>query len=438
VTAEAAHARVRLLADASAVLERSLSGQETLDEVARLLVARLADACAIDVVGPDGRLRREGAAARAPDGRETLRRLATGDRLSPAGEHPIAQVLRDPQPRFLEDMAATVMRDVAPSEEEIERLRGVVGRSTVLVPLVARRRAVGALSLGWAQAGRRPSREEWMLIEALAQRIALAVDSALQYQERAHVAQTLQSSLLPGALPAVPGADVAAEYAAGGEGMDVGGDFYDLFAVGGQDEWALVIGDVCGKGAEAAAVTALARYTLRAVTTRSPSPAATLATLNEEMLRQMPDPRFLTAVLGHLAIAPGGGARLTIASGGHPPPVLLRAAGTPEVLRCDGTLLGVVPEARSSDCAVELAPGDAVVLYTDGITEASRDRPIRPEALAKALQDALPDGAGAIARAAVRLADRHAEGRLRDDVAVLALRLTGEAPAPPPGGPAPG
>jgi PAS domain S-box-containing protein len=435
--AEAAHARVQLLADASAILERALSARNTLDEVARLLVARLADACSIDVLGPDARLRREGAASRAAGGRETLLRLADGDRLSPSGDHPIAQVLRDAQPRFLDDVAATLMHDVAPSDDEIERLRTIAGRSAALLPLVARGRAVGVLGLGWAQAGRRPSREEWILIEALAQRIALAVDSALQYQERAHVAQMLQSSLLPGALPAVPGADVAAEYAAGGEGMEVGGDFYDLFAVGGQDEWALVIGDVCGKGAEAAAVTALARYTLRAVTTRSPSPAATLATLNEEMLRQMPDPRFLTAVLGHLAIAPDGGARLTVASGGHPPPVVLRAAGTPKVVRCAGTLLGVVPEARSSDCVVALLPGDAVVLYTDGITEASRDRPIAPEALGEALQEALPDGAGAIARAAVRLADRHAEGALRDDVAVLVLRLTGEA-APPPGGPAPG
>jgi serine phosphatase RsbU (regulator of sigma subunit) len=282
------------------------------------------------------------------------------------------------------------------------------------------------MSVGWAEAGRRPVRDEWSLIEALAQRIALAVDSALHYQERAYVARTLQQSLLPGTLPTVPGADVAAEYVAAGGGMEVGGDFYDVFAVGGHDEWALVIGDVCGKGAEAAAVTAFARYTLRAVASRSPSPAQTLATLNEEMLRQMPEPRFLTAVLGHLAIAPEGGGRLTLGSGGHLPPIVLRAGGDWDVAECRGMVLGVEPDARSVDCPVDLVPGDAIVLYTDGITEARADRPLSPFVLAESLRPLLDEGAAAIARRAVSLAEEHARerGGLRDDVAVLVVRVT--------------
>jgi serine phosphatase RsbU (regulator of sigma subunit) len=180
---------------------------------------------------------------------------------------------------------------------------------------------------------------------------------------------------------------------------------------------------VCGKGAEAAAVTALARYTLRAVSTRSRSPAATLATLNEEMLRQMPEPRFLTAVLGHLTVPPGGGAEGTLASGGHLPPILLRAGGTPELAACRGTLLGVESDARATDCPFTLGPGDALVLYTDGITEARVDRPLSPEALAAALQGSLADGAAAIARRAVALAEEQAEDGLRDDVAVLVVRI---------------
>ena len=183
----------------------------------------------------------------------------------------------------------------------------------------------------------------------------------------------------------MPGADLAAEYVPAGEGMEVGGDFFDVFAIGDEDEWALVIGDVCGKGAEAAAVTALARYTLRAVSTRSPSPAATLATLNEEMLRQMPEPRFLTAALGHLAVRPDGGASGTLASGGHLPPLVLRAGGTPEVAACSGMLLGVEPDARAVDCPFTLGPGDALVLYTDGITEARVDRPLPPRRSRRAL-----------------------------------------------------
>jgi PAS domain S-box-containing protein len=421
---EAAHARVRLLADASALLERSLSDEESVQDVAELLVARLSDSAMIDVLGRDMRIRRLGAASRTPGGDRLLARLAEGNRLQARSDHPIARTLREQQAAFLDDPAGAHMRDVARTDEELERFRAAAGRSLAVVPLVARGRAVGALSVGWHAAGRRPTRDEWSLIEALAQRIALAADSALQYQERAYVARTLQQSLLPGTLPNVPGAEVAAEYVAAGEGMEVGGDFFDVFAVGGQDEWALVIGDVCGKGAEAAAVTALARYTLRAVASRSPSPARTLATLNEEMLRQMPEPRFLTAVLGHLAIAPGGGARLTIASGGHLPPLVLRAGGGVETADCSGMVLGVEHDARSVDCPLDLAPGDAIVLYTDGITEARADRPLSPAALADALRPKLDDGVAAIARRAVALAEENARGALRDDVAVLVVRLT--------------
>jgi serine phosphatase RsbU (regulator of sigma subunit) len=379
----------------------------------------VADAAIIDVLGLDGRIRRLGAASRAPGGDAVLARLAGGERLQPRADHPIARALREQQAAFLDGPAAGYMRD----EADRARFREAAGRSLAVVPLVARGRSVGALTVGWQKAGRRPARDEWSLVEALAQRIALAVDSALQYQERAYVARTLQQSLLPGTLPAVPGADLAAEYVPAGEGMEVGGDFFDVFAIGDEDELALVIGDVCGKGAEAAAVTALARYTVRAVSTRSPSPAATLATLNEEMLRQLPDPRFLTAVLGRLALHPDGGAEGTLASGGHLPPLFLRAGGTPEVSPCSGTLLGVEPDARATDCPFTLGPGDALVLYTDGITEARVDRPLTPEALAAALQASLADGAAAIARRAVALAEEQAEDGLRDDVAVLVVRI---------------
>jgi PAS domain S-box-containing protein len=397
---EAAHARVRLLADASALLERWLSSDEALQEVAELLVARVCDACTLDVVDLGGGLRRAGADARAPDGRARL--------LAMAGDERVTRALDAEQAAFFDDLAA---------EED-----AVLGQSAALVPLVARGRAVGVLSLGWRQAGRRPARDEWSLIEALAQRIALAVDGALQYRERAHVAQTLQASLLPAALPRIPGVSIAAEYVAAGEGMEVGGDFYDAFELD-DGAWALVIGDVLGKGAEAAAVTALARYTLRAVAGRSPSPAATLATLNAELLRQKADRRFITAVLARLEPHAGGGAQLVVASGGHPPPVVLRASGATEVVPCSGTLLGVEPDASSTDCELALVPGDTLVLYTDGVTEARRDRPLTAEALAAELAATAPDGAAVLAREIVRLAERAAAGPLRDDLAALVLQL---------------
>jgi PAS domain S-box-containing protein len=397
---EAAHARVRLLADTSAMLERSLSSDEALQELAQLLVARVADACTLDVIDLAGGLRRAGADARAPDGRARL--------LAMAGDPRVARAMEAERATFLDDLG--------------RQSDNVLGHSAALVPLVARGRAVGVLSLGWRETGRRPGRDEWSLIEALAQRVALAVDGALQYRERAHVAHTLQASLLPGALPRIPGATLAAEYVAAGEGIEVGGDFYDVFALE-DGAWALVIGDVLGKGAEAAAVTALARYTLRAVAGRSRSPSATLATLNDEMLRQKADRRFVTAVVVRMEPRPGGGARLVVACGGHPPPIVLRADGTPEVVPCTGTLLGVEPDALSTDHGLDLEPGDTLVLYTDGVTEARRDLPLTPEALAAALIGTAPDGATVVAREVVRLAEDAAAGPLRDDLAALVVAL---------------
>ena len=397
---EAAHARVRLLADTSALLERSLSSDAALQEVAELLVARVADACSIDVVDFAGGLRRAGADARAPDGRGRL--------LGMAGDARVLRAFEAEQVTFLDELGG--------------RDDDVLGHSAALVPLVARGRPVGVLSLGWREAGRRPARDEWSLIEALAQRIALAVDGALQYRERAHVAQTLQASLLPAALPTIPGASLAAEYVAAGEGVEVGGDFYDVFSLDG-GAWALVIGDVLGKGAEAAAVTALARYTLRALAARSRSPSVTLATLNDEILRQDEGRRFVTAILGRLEPRAEGGARLVLANGGHPPPLVLRATGSAEVVPCSGTLLGVDPDAHSSDHALDLAPGDTLVLYTDGVTEARRDHPLSAEALAEALLATAPAGPAALAHEVVRLADQAAVGPLRDDVAALVVTL---------------
>jgi PAS domain S-box-containing protein len=401
---EAAHARVRLLADTSALLERSQTSDDALQEVAELLVARIADSCALDVRDLAGHLRRAGADARAPDGRRRM--------LAMEGDPEVARALRGDQPVFLGDAGEG----------------SVLGRSATLVPLVAHGRNVGVLSLGWRDVGRRPARDEWSLIEALGQRIALAVDGALQYRERAHVAQTLQASLLPAALPDIPGATVAAQYVASGEGMDVGGDFYDVFALD-DGAWILVIGDVLGKGAEAAAVTALARYTVRAVAGRSPSPAATLAALNDEMLRQRnPDRRFVTAVLARLEPRGDGSARLVVASGGHPPPVLLRASGDAEVVPCPGTLLGVEHDARSFDQELEMGPGDTLVLYTDGVTEASREHPLSPEDLGAVLNASAPDGAAAVAREVVHLAETGAAGAPRDDLAVLVMALDATQP----------
>jgi PAS domain S-box-containing protein len=393
--AEHARERERLLSDASALLERA-PADENLQALAGLLAARLADACTIDVLAGDGSLRRAGAAGQGVGGRDG-RRAANE-------EGPVRAVLEEQLP---------ILADAVDDP---------LGASTMRAPLVARGRPHGVLSLGWRDARSRPSAEERTLVAALAQRLALAVDAAQQYRQRAHVAQTLQASLLPAELPHVPGARVAAEYLAAGEGIDVGGDFYDVFALD-RHSWALTIGDVLGKGAEAAAVTALARYTLRAISSRALSPAQTLTTLNRHILRQGGDRRYVTVALVRLEPRAGGGARLVAATGGHPPPLVLRARGRAETLAVGGTLLGVETDPPYRDLEVALESGDTLVLYTDGITEARRTEPLEPEALAQALLPAGARGPRAVASEAVRIARERAQGELPDDLAVLAVRI---------------
>lgn len=183
---------------------------------------------------------------------------------------------------------------------------------------------------------------------------------------------TLQKTLLPPALANVPGMDVAAHYHIA-SADEVGGDFYDLFPLAA-GTWGLFLGDVCGKGAAAAAVTSLARYTLRAAAVYDSDPAAVLGNLNTVLTHENngTDPRFCTVVFGLLTPDPGrGGFRITLASGGHPPALLMRADGTADFLPTPGgQLIGVLPDADIATTTVHLAPGDTLLLHTDGLTEA--------------------------------------------------------------------
>ena len=209
-----------------------------------------------------------------------------------------------------------------------------------------------------------------------------------------------------------------------------GGDFYDCFATGGGD-WALVIGDVCGKGAEAAAITALARYTLRASVLHSRRPARVLAELNEALLRQGLDYRFCTAL--YASVTPReDGCDVVLSTGGHPLPLVLRATGAIEQPGRPGTLLGIVREPELSEERITLGSGDALVLYTDGVVEASpAEHALAPERLADLLRSCDGSHAGAIAEAIEREALAVQDGRLRDDVAVVVLRATPfDQPAP--------
>jgi serine phosphatase RsbU (regulator of sigma subunit) len=170
----------------------------------------------------------------------------------------------------------------------------------------------------------------------------------------------------------VPEVQVATRYAPGAARLDVGGDFYDLFA-SGPGVWNAVVGDVCGKGAEAAALTALARHTLRALAGTSTDPADLLVALNAAILREgLPGDRFITMVLARLVPRAGDGLRLDLACAGHPPPLVARRDGSVEEVWCGGPLLGIDAAPRYRTRHVDLAPEELAVLYTDGLSEAAR------------------------------------------------------------------
>ena len=191
------------------------------------------------------------------------------------------------------------------------------------------------------------------------------------------------------------------------------------------EAWAVVIGDVCGKGPEAAAITALARYTLRAVTLHEHTPTATLQTLNDAMLRQLSGDQFCTVALGRIQPEDGGRFRVTLSVGGHPPPLVLRADGHVEPLAQQGTLLGVVDDPRLQDAEHVLEAGDTLLLYTDGVTEARvRSWELGEEGLVSLLEGCAGQAAAEIVETIERAVVGVQAGEPRDDIALLALKAS--------------
>jgi len=253
------------------------------------------------------------------------------------------------------------------------------------------------------------------------QRAAQALyDSREQFAELAY---TLQTSLLPAELPDVPGMELAARYHPAVAGVEVGGDFYDVFRTG-RATWGVVMGDVCGKGADAASLTGLVRHTIRAAAMVTTQPARILAMLNEAILRQQDATNERFATVAYASVARRAGqTTLTVACGGHPSPLVLRADGAVVPVGAVGTLLGILREVEFTEASVRLRPGDGVTFYTDGLTEApGRDG----EFGARRLGLLVASCAGLSADAtAGRLKDEilaYQGGTSRDDLAVLVLR----------------
>jgi GAF domain-containing protein len=419
---EAADAQ-RFLAEAGRILSSSLDYDTTITNVARLAVPRVGDWCGVDLVEEDGTVRPVVVAHVDPDKVEWAKQMRERYPPDPTEDRGVYRVLRTGEAELYPDIPRELVVEAAQDDEHLRLIDEIGMNSIMIAPLTARGRTLGAITFVSAESGRRYDEDDLPLAEDLAARCALAVDNARLFSERAHIARTLQESLLPPRLPQPPGLQVAARFQAAGEGYEVGGDFYDLFDTG-KERWAAVIGDVCGKGPEAAAITALARYTLRATAMNDDVPSRILATLNEAMLRQRSDRRFSTVLYACLDRR-AGGTSLRFASGGHPLPLLLRGGSAMEV-GTPGTLLGIVADPELTDAEVVLRPGDAVVLYTDGVTDAGAPERIHePDELAAALGARSYDTADSIAERLLQFALGSGNGAAgpRDDIAILVIKV---------------
>ncbi|MBF9066735.1 SpoIIE family protein phosphatase [Streptacidiphilus sp. NEAU-YB345] len=350
---------------------------QNLQRLAQLAVPTLGPVCVIDVL-EDGRVRRVAVALAAglPDRAAAL--LAAGasahasdgasDRSS---AHASAHTEDGPVGRVLATGRTEVSR-AAPGAGWRELGLDITGR--ICVPLTARGHTFGALTVV-ATADRPLGPRTIVLAEELARTAAAGAETTRQHAQRARLAHDLQAGLLLAALPDVPGVRLAASYRPAGEGLDIGGDFYDIFPLPG-DRWGLVIGDVCGRGAHAATTTALVRNTARAVAPLLPTPGAVADAVNAALLaRPDSDESFVTLIYAELRREHGvhgepAGVAVSMVRAGHPPPVLHRADGTVYAPSPSGELLGVSPEPELVMESFTLRSGDHLVLVTDGILEA--------------------------------------------------------------------
>jgi PAS domain S-box-containing protein len=422
--AEAARDRLEFLAEASELLASSLDYRTTLSRVAHLAVSRLADWCSVDVVEDDGAEPTTVVVAHVDPAKvemaTELRRKYPPDAESERG---VAAVVRSGAPLMMPVITDDMLAGAAIDDEHLSMLRSLGLNSSMVVPLIVQGRTIGAITLIAAESGRIYNEDDLALASDLARRAAVSIENARLYRARSQVAEALQRSLLPISRPEIPGLDVAVRYRPAGPGSEIGGDFYDVFEVG-DGSWMTVIGDVCGKGTEAAAVTGLARDTIRGLSIRERSPRRVLRTLNEVLVRREDESRFLTVAAARLDLSGEGGVRMQLALAGHPLPVVVRADGTVEEVGTPALLLGLFPEVEPVDEPIDLHPGDAVVFYTDGVVEAhGADGQFGDQRLHAVLAACGPSDAEALAQSVVDAVGEFQPGPAQDDLALVVVRV---------------
>jgi len=417
--------RLEFLGAINDVLSGCNTRAEVMRNVTRAAVPRLGDWCSMHVLPRASSLIPEVEIAHAnPEMVRYARELQDRFPYDTDAAVGIPHVIRSGASEFYPLITDAVIGSLATSDAERDIMRELELRSAIAVPLVKRGQVLGAIQFVMTSSGRLYTPDDLALAEALAGRIASSLANIRLSDEQRAIASALQASLLPDKLPALPRVQIAVRYWAVGDGVEVGGDFYDAFQVTG-NLWAVVVGDVCGTGPAAAAVTGLARHSIASAAWHGDDPSSVLTNLNRTM-RVRESERFCTAVYGTLKPS-STGVTFSFACGGHPLPIVAKKNGSTTVCGIPGSLIGVFDDFSVTATTVSLEPDDVVVLYTDGVTDVSPPNDLSADRFA-----ALVGRMASETMSAEDLADRiHSELRAispieqrQDDIALMVLRVT--------------
>ncbi len=421
ITAEVRRRRAQeFLVAASRLLDTSLDPMETARTIVSTAVPELAEICLVDFRRPDGWYGDSVVAGANPEMAARLERIRRETPLDPSGDHPVAQVLRVKQPMIWRDLKAPEVVDkVSQSSDHLQLMQDAGYNSAAVVPLIARGRTLGALSFLHAHGDLRYDPGDLEFLSELGERAALALDNARLYRERDRVAKNLQRGLRPPRPADVPGLEISVVFEAAGEGIDVGGDLYDVLPT--EDGCWILVGDVAGKGSTAAGVSVAVRHSVRGLTREIDEPDEVLRRVNELLLAGDSLNDFATAMLARLVRAEDGSWNIALASAGHPPAVLATEAGAQ--LLGGGSVLGAWKEANIEVHERTLTPTDTLALCTDGWLEAG---PVAfhqgPESFAEMTQSLSGLELGELTERLCADAVGRSAGTLRDDLVVLAIR----------------
>jgi PAS domain S-box-containing protein len=427
ITAEKRRRRAQeFLVVASRGLDASLDPSETARTIANTAVPELAELCVVDFVRDDGMIGDSVVAGADPKPAAKLEQIRRQAPLDPDGMHPVAQVLRTGHPMIWRDLTASaIVSDVAQNEAHRQLMVDAGYNSAAVVALVARGRILGALSFLHAQSDLRYDQTDLELLIELADRAAIALDNARLYRERDRIAANLQRGLRPPWPAEVPGLEMSVVFEAAGEGIELGGDLYDVLP--NEDGCWIVVGDVAGKGVETAGISVAVRHSVRGLTREIDQPGEVLHRVNELLLEGTTLNDFATALLFRLSRSDGYW-KATVAAAGHPPAIHVTDDGAVQL--GGGSLLGAVPDPPLGEHEITIDAGDTLILYTDGWLEAGAVEDHRtPEDLARMAAELAHLELGELTDRLRRDAVSRGEGALKDDMVVLAVRPAAGSPS---------